>query len=190
LDQFFDDIFFPVKTLVFNNIKIPYPTTVLGIFSTKKNTLQHLNLKKMLTKKEKHAYARRQKVRRRQVQKRAVDKTKQPRELATTLSMVQRRRKNRNMSKPHEKQQMQNLGATTPELQPSKTKGKKTTQAPAGIEPVTHGGRAAQRGKSSVLLVLHADSPRQNRQVLMHAAQGRGRPPAAPPLLKMQDLPA
>jgi hypothetical protein len=71
-----------------------------------------------------------------------------------------------------------------------KKKGKKTTQAPAAIEPVTHGGRAAQRGKSSVLLVLHADSPRQNRQVLMHAAQERGRPPAAPPLLKMQDLPA
>jgi hypothetical protein len=64
LDPFFDDIFFPVKTLVFNNIKIPHPTTVLGNFSTKKNTLQHKNLKKMLTKKEKHAYARRQKVRR------------------------------------------------------------------------------------------------------------------------------
>lgn len=126
----------------------------------------------------------------RQVQKRAADKTKQPRELATTLWMVQRRRKSRNMSKPNEKQQMQNLGATTPELQLSKTKGKKTTQAPAAIEPVTHGGRAAQRGKSSVLLVLHADSPRQNRQVLLHAAQERGRPPAAPPLLKMQDLPA
>jgi hypothetical protein len=94
------------------------------------------------------------------------------------------------MSKPNEKQQMQNLGATTPELQLSKTKGEKTTQAPAAIEPVTHGSRAAQRGKSSVLLVLHADSPRQNRQVLMHAAQERGRPPAAPPLLKMQDLPA
>jgi hypothetical protein len=40
------------------------------------------------------------------------------------------------MSKPNEKQQMQNLGATTHELQLSKKKGKKTTQAPVAIEPV------------------------------------------------------
>jgi hypothetical protein len=145
----------------------------------------------MLTKKENTHTRDGKKSGERQVQKRAADKTKQPRELATALSMVQRRRKSINTSKPNEKQQMQNLGATAQELQLSKKKkGEKPTQAPAAIEPVTHGGRAAQRGKSRVLLVLHADSPRQNKQVLMHAAQERGRPPAAPPLLKMQDLSA
>ncbi len=68
LDQFFDDIFFPVKTLVFNNIKIPHPPTVLGTFPRKKfyekKHTPTLKSQENANKERKHAYARRQKVRR------------------------------------------------------------------------------------------------------------------------------
>lgn len=144
----------------------------------------------MLTKKEKHAYARRQKVRRKTSPKKGCRQNETTtRTCHYTLDGTKEKKEQK-----HEQTQRKTTNAKPGRHHPwaatFQKKGKKTTQAPAAIEPVTHGGRAAQRGKSSVLPVLHADSPRQNRQVLMHAAQERGRPPAAPPLLKMQDLPA